>query len=304
MIMGKIIRLTDQDVANIIKEAVSNILKENTNSFEILTITDPREIEGYISAMWNIMQLSYEHIGGFKSASNIKDFQRNIDLAKLVIANDKVIACATYRSMGGYKMTGIGCDQTQEGKNALQEIIKDNISNFKDWYWAEVSGAVEYFFKKHDGYPLPNIYIPTLFGPSKKIQLLDDGVHYLRTIGVDGIEYKKMIFGFRDKELYDKVQQEVENYDDFMKEVNNLHEYYQRYDLQLNKAIFIIENIHRLHYEDEFNEIPQSWYNALLEARQILEKCISKDETIEQYLKTSAFLLDELQILKLHKFNF
>lgn len=289
----------DNKIKEILKITLDKFIKENTSKDDnsIYKVTDKEEMSKYVNDVWNILDLSYKDVGGFKSARNPKDLLRTTNLMKLVIIDGEIVACATYRELGGFKMHGIGCNQTDIGKHWVKEIIKDDISNFKGWYWAEVSDAIEYFFKKFNGYPIPNIYVEQLLG--KEVKLLDDGAHYIRKIGIDGTEYKKIIYGFRDKELYDKVMAEIENYADFMKKINQLGESFIRYPQNINNAIYIIENIYNLHYEDGFNELLPQWYDLLQKSLNELQGCGIADGTIKQYIETCEHLLQEMPVLEL-----
>ena len=53
-----------------------------------------------------------------------------VKYAKVAYKNGSIVACAIYRNMeGSYKMVAIGCNQENDGKEGLQEIIKDDITN-------------------------------------------------------------------------------------------------------------------------------------------------------------------------------
>lgn len=89
----------------------------------------------------------------------------------------------------------------------LQKKVKHNIVNFEFHYWAEISGAIEHFVKKHNGYyPLPYTMASKILGvPADKIiSNGEDKVHYKRMIGTDGDWYIKMISGFKDESSYNK----------------------------------------------------------------------------------------------------
>ena len=37
-------------------------------------------------------------------------------------------------------------------------MINHSIQQYDNWYWAEVSGRIEYLFEHMNGYPIPNVY--------------------------------------------------------------------------------------------------------------------------------------------------
>lgn len=293
----------ENKIKKVLRETLKRFLVEETSDTEISikTIQDKSEMTQYLEDVWEIFELSYKDIGGFKSAHNPKNLLKTTSLMKLVIIDGKLVACATYRELGGFKLNGIGCDQTDVGKYWFKEIIKDDITNFKGWFWAEVSDAVEHFFKKYNGYPIPNIYASELLG--KDVEMLDDGAHYIRKIGVDGTSYKKVIYGFRDKEFYDKVMKEIKNYANFMDRINHLGESFVRYPQEVNNAIYIIENIYNLHYEDGFNELLPEWHELLIQSIDVLKNSTIQDGTIQQYIETSQHLLQEMPVLELCVIN-
>lgn len=191
----------------------------------------------------------------------------------------------------------MGRDQTEMSKHRVKEFIKDEGTNFKGWFWAEVSDAIEYFFLKTNGLPIPNVYATEIL--SQEVEILDDGTHYIRKIGVDDTLYKKVIYGFRDKESYDKVMTEIKGHTDFMNRINQLGQSFVKYPRDVNKAIFIIENIYNLHYEDGFNELLPEWYELLSQSIDILKNSNVQDGTIKQYIETSQHLLQEMPVLEL-----
>ena len=190
-------------------------------------------------------------------------------------------------------------NQQQEGKLALQQLIQGNIINSDLHYWAEVSDAIEHYFKKHNGYPMPNVLASEILGIDKSRITLSqtDKVHYDRPIGPDGEIFTKMIFGIKSEEIFNAAIREVENYGKFMQEVNNIQESVQKYTVK--QAIFIIENIYRAHEEDGFNELIPSWREAL-ENSLIALKNAPKSQTVEDYIGYCEYLLDDMQILELH----
>jgi len=95
------------------------------------------------------------------------------------------------------------------------------------FYWAEVSGAIEHWFKQNNGYPIPNIYVSELIrNPDSVKSFSDDGYHYERCIGPQKDLLEKCIFGFRDKDIMQKLDRDFcfngfQSYDDFRQYVNS-----------------------------------------------------------------------------------
>lgn len=199
-------------------------------------------------------------------------------------------------------MVAIGCNQTPNGKLALQQIVQNTIRNAHLLYWAEVSGAIEYYFKKHNGYAMPNdLAAEILQVDESQIQLsTTDKVHYDRPIGPRGEIYTKMIFGIKNISIYYKALKEVGNYSKFLEDTNKINESIKQYTPK--QAIYIIENIYRAHEEDGFNELVPSWYEALTSSLETLRNIENKTQTIVDYIGYGEYLLEDMQLLELHEF--
>ena len=201
-------------------------------------------------------------------------------------------------------MTAIGCSQDDKGKLALQQIIQHTISELELHYWSEVSGAIEHYFKKHNGFPMPNTMAGKILQiPEKDITISNkDMVHYDRPIGKDREVFTKMIFGIKSDEIFQQAMNEVENYYDFMKEVNNMINESKEFKYSIKQSIYIIENLYRLHEEDKVNELTPKWADALKESMKTLRKS-TKNQTISDYIEYGEYLLSDMQILELNTIN-
>ena len=304
--------ITEGKLKEIIREAINDVLNthgkldsfdKNTN-YTIVSISNKDEFDKWSKAVWDMLVLSYENNGGLKTYRNFTDFCKKRHIIELILdENGVLLSCATYRRIeNSLKMVACGCDQSKEGKNALQHIIKNNIENSDLHYWAEVSGAIEYYLKKHNGYPMPNTLASEILNISEsEIKPLTDFVHYERPIGENREIFTKMIFGIKSEDIFQKAIKEVENYASFMREVNNITEGTGHYTIK--QALFIIENIYRAHEEDGFNELIPSWHKALIDSLNVLNNTPNKNQTIYDYIQYGEYLLDDMQILKLHKLN-
>ena len=306
----KIKKIDEQKIYCIVKETLEKFIKTNgglditnrINVGNIITIKNDIEFNKWADKVWDMLELSYADVGGLQSYRDFNDFVKKRHIIEIVISEDgNLLSCATYRRIeGSLKLTAIGCDQSQIGKLALEQIIQNNIINSDLHYWAEVSGAIEHYFKKHNGFPMPNTLASKILQINENdIKLSNkDKVHYSRPIGINREYYTKMIFGIKSEEIFQQAIQEVENYGNFMKEVNNLTENKNIYTVK--QAIYIIENIYRAHEEDGFNELIPSWYNALKCSLQTLTNVPNKNETINDYIEYAKYLLDDMQVLELH----
>lgn len=311
----KIIRLTETELKGLLKDATIQILLEAqvnngelniqlpNSDFKLIPVENEEGFRQWAEPVWDILTASYENVGGLKSYRNFSDFCKKKHLFIMAFdQNNKILACATYRRIeDSRKMVAIGCEQSDEGKVALQMIIQDNIKNFDLHYWAEVSGAIEHYFKKHNGYPMPNILASDILNidPSRIKLSNRDKVHYSREIGCNGEIFEKMIFGAKNDEIFAKALKEVEHYGSFMKEVNKMNESTSHH-YTVKQAIYIIENIYRAHEEDGFNELIPSWYQGLIDSLDVLNRVTEKNQVILDYIRYAEYLLSDMQLLELH----
>ena len=272
---------------------------------EIKMLDEQEEIEKYLPLVWDMLEKSYENIGGLQSYRDYNDFKKKKHLLMVVrdFDNRDLLACAVFRRIGeSLKMTAIGCNQEDDGKLAIQQIVQHTITELKLHYWAEVSGAIERYFKRHNGYPMPNTIASKILGvsdnlviPSKK-----DMVHYDRVIERDREKFTKMIYGIKSEEIFQEAMSEFEDYYDFMKEVNKIVNESKETKYSVKQAIYIIENLYRMHEEDGLNELIPKWHDALRDSVEVLNLVKEKDQTISDYIEYGNYLLSDMQILTLN----
>ena len=286
---------------------VNNTTLSPVNVGDIKILSSKEEIDRYSNFVWDMLEKSYEHIGGLQSYRNYSDFKKKNHKILVVIDFNSatLLACATFRRIeNSLKMTAIGCSQDDKGKLALQQIIQHTISELELHYWSEVSGAIEHYFKKHNGFPMPNTMAGKILQiPEKDITISNkDMVHYDRPIGKDREVFTKMIFGIKSDEIFQQAMNEVENYYDFMKEVNNMINESKQFKYSIKQSIYIIENLYRLHEENKVNELTPKWADALKESMKTLRKS-TKNQTISDYIEYGEYLLSDMQILELNTIN-
>lgn len=291
---------------------MANWKKLRENKSNILTLTSEENISPYIPDMWEIFRISYEDIGGLKSYKSPKDMLNKVDVIKVVLKNNKVIACSTYReflkgiALGSRKMTAIGCDQTKEGKDALKAIIESDIKENDLHYWAETSGSIERIFKVYEGYPIPHALIPELLGKPEEaiINRSEDGAHYERLIAADTIPTRKIVFGMPSNKIFEEAKKKVEEtlnktYDEFRANINSRVREKVDEDSRLERTAYLTEYLTGECEDGNINELLPEWYAYLKESLEMF-KDNPKYKKLVRHMKS---LLD-LPILELHKFEF
>ena len=253
----------------------------------------------YKKDVWNMLILSYEKVeGGLLSYRNFEDFEDRKHSLKIVEYPD-LIACATYRHFNVkntdiLKLVAIGCDQTNSGKEGLKLIVRDDIKSEGYIFWAEVSGTIEHYFEKYNGYKIANCYASEILGRDDLI-LDNDGFHYTRKIG-NGNAYSKVIFGFRDDDTFKKVNEYInlclpqERFTEKSKE-----EVYT----QLTLAYDILEAIYSANEDSGVYELFPNWYDYLIKARYTISKYEIDLKRKDYYLEEADFLLDTMPLIEL-----
>lgn len=177
------------ELRSIIHAEVKQALKER-----FLNLFTPEEIAPYIDSIWDMMQSTYEPIGGFKSARNKQDLLNKTNFAKLVRKDGKIVAAALYKDKYGRKAIAKGSDGSVDGRNAVKQIYRDDVKF--DRAWGEFSGKPEELLLKYGGAPVPNTMVADILG--KPLLSLDpDGFHYVRMI--DGEPKRKIVIANMDR---------------------------------------------------------------------------------------------------------
>ena len=191
----------------------------------------------------------------------------NLTEVRFALSDGERVALAIYEDRKkGKKMTGItGIRSNPQYREGVIEIVKYDIANFDKWYWAEVSGPIEHYFKKFGGYPIPNFIAKELFR-TKFISLNDDGFHYIRELGENKDHVEKCIFGFKSIEEYNRLVSDSSRYADFRDMA--LHEDFTESDVDW--AIGVIMDLDELYMDYGLGELLKPWKESLEKAIEIL----------------------------------
>jgi hypothetical protein len=178
------------ELRQLIKEEIQSLILER-----FINLFSKEDIKPYIQDIWNIMQRTYEPIGGFKTANTPEELLSKISLAKLVRKNNKIVAAALYSDKYGRKAIAKGSDGSSEGVTAIKKIYEEDIKLNRAW--GEFSGKPEAIMLKYGGVPIPNDLVGGILG--KEILSKDeDGFHYTRLI--NGEPVRKIMIGSLNKQ--------------------------------------------------------------------------------------------------------
>lgn len=294
-------------------------LNDNIIPYSVFITSDKSFLKNIKTEIFNLVQESYRDEGGFKGASDARNLIRDTDLAKLVFdENDNIVALALYRDdLDGHKRF---CSATNKlnprYKEAHQEIIKSDIEPYSNWYWTTASGKNEYYFKKHKGNPIPNYIAVELLGLSANptLNIEPDGLHFsYMSKGDDPTLLRKMMFGFNNQTIYDRVMRDVENYDQYKLSVDNLESFLTESSAGLNKHIramcLFISKLFDMHNQDEVNEVPVHMYTDLTKSIDELEDFLQTNSNdasvnrIKAVLRRAYICRDEIEPMILHKID-
>lgn len=301
----EIIRIT----LNQLKEAVVNTLRLLFESHDIHLPIDVQflsrnELKPMANDIWLMLNRSYEKLGGLKTYRDYNDFLSKLRYAKIATFNGRLIACAIYRKMdSSYKMVAIGSDGSIDGKEGVKKIIRHDIDNFQLHYWVEASGAIEYYFKQFNGYPIPNALANNVLNDDTYIPSNRDEVHYSRLIPkINGSRFEKMMFGFKDDKIYNQVIEYVDDYASFMKKVNKINESLRDGYYSFEDARLIIDSTMTANCDDGFYELSPRWRKCLEDATSSMRLYLeSHGGDAEELLEDGHYLLKTMPMLTLNQ---
>ena len=155
-----------------------------------VNVFTPEDKRAYMDQVWELLELTYAEIGGLMGAG--KDNLINTPgIWKLVRKDNKIVAGILYRDMAGRKIRLVLHNNSEQGKDWVKKIIKDDIALGRSW--GEVSGALETVMMKLGARPVSNIKAEEILGQPVK-ELSQDGYHYTRDVG-GGVEKEQVILG-------------------------------------------------------------------------------------------------------------
>ncbi len=148
-----------KDYFSLISEGYVNLIGANS-------IEDRKK---YAEQVWNILQKSYEKIGGIKGNgfNSVEDMVQTIPFWKLYIQGGRVQVAVMYKDKSGRKVVAVATDGSPHAKTVLTDVMGEA---FKTG-WGEYSKGLLVFVAK----TLPfDLIQPYLFDPQRVQNLLPD----------------------------------------------------------------------------------------------------------------------------------
>lgn len=171
----------------------------------VLNLHTPEEKMPYAQAVWDMLQRSYQNIGGFKSASSVEELVNEPGYWKVVRRDGRLTAVNIYKKVPNTETFKVIASATETIYDPEKERYKATPPGFKDYEmiksgdvkmnrsWAEVSEKAEKMMQLSGAKPIPNTYAELLTGKNI-LELNPDGYHYTRLI--QGKPKEKVIYGF------------------------------------------------------------------------------------------------------------
>lgn len=133
--------------------------------------------------------------GGHKSdsaeehAAISADIHHSNHVLKVNHVNGHVTSVAIYKQQHGRKLIALGHDNSVLGRTHLHKLVHED--NKQKRSWAELSGAAEHLYKKHDVPAVSNEHAEHL--TNKVIHTKNTDGSYVRAI--NGVHHTKTIYG-------------------------------------------------------------------------------------------------------------
>ena len=171
-------------------------IKLDEHFLNIDTHSTNSNIAKYKDSIFELLQKAYEPVGGILGLEKADDLVNDSDLWKIDRKNDHIYAVAIYtKKRKGRKLQYVVSDGTQEGKDKLFRILKDDITLIDRQAWAEVSGKMEHLHLKQGATKLPIEAVKALLPDKKILELTEDDIKNYKGKNdvADGFHYKRKI---------------------------------------------------------------------------------------------------------------
>lgn len=127
-------------------------MKKGILTERYVNLLDPDKKKQYVDEVWDMIQNAYKKIGGIRGSgfSSKEDMIKNIPFWKLAKVGGKLVAVALYKDKGGRKRVASATDGTEDGKNKLEAIGREDLTMERSY--AEVSSnALKFILRRWKG---------------------------------------------------------------------------------------------------------------------------------------------------------
>lgn len=141
-----------------------------------VNLFDPEKKKAYADVVWDMIQNAYKKIGGIRGSgfSSKEDMIKNIPFWKVAKKDGKVVAVALYKDKGGRKRIASATDGTEDGKEKLEIMGRDDITRQRSY--AEVSSSsLKFILRRWKG---PEDITKYMILPKDAEKILGDELKY------------------------------------------------------------------------------------------------------------------------------
>jgi hypothetical protein len=269
---------------------MENILNEH-----YVTVTNNNDMNKYVDIVWDMLQNAYKEIGGFLTAKTKDELIKKSSLWKMVRRNGKILAVKIYTSKkGGRKSIACATNGTQEGKDALYSILKEDIKMMDQRQaWAEVSGKMEYLYNKFGGVVVPSKYVQDILKDKEIFGQKDDG-HYSRNI--KGEPHEKIMFGWIDPEIKQQVDNRINESYDAVDIMTNDNRYITSDTVTDKKLMNLFDESDRIisNFIDDLYPLRRSDVIRLKQLKRFYFECLFNDNVSDKFKDYCEIEIDEI----------
>ena len=242
-------------------------------------------LESVRSTIREILEAWYSRLGGTSSdldsvLSDKDSLYRVFSMSGNLEDTNAICAVQVYKIHFGVPRLRYIAGRGEYRSKGVYALIEYEIKTNGYCCFAEVSGAVEHMYAKSNGYIVPNVFAYKILKQHRGIVPIKENLfEYVHTYP-DGISHKKVLFGFKSVENFEKFNKKTledtdtfadySDYEDFRAKTNALisgikesisHKGFceeRRFDLHdaLDTAESFLVNLVDLHDEYQYNEFP------------------------------------------------
>lgn len=246
---------------------------------------DREDLGSVQSTIKEILEAGYSRLGGTHAdldavLSDKDSLYRVFSMSGNLEEIDSICAVQVYKIHFGVPRLRYIAGRGECRSKGVYALIEYEIKTNGYCCFAEVSGAMEHMYAKSNGYIVPNVFASKILKQRRGIEPIEDNLfEYVHTYP-DGTSFKKVLFGFKSVENFEKFKKKIledtdtfadySDYEDFRAKTNALisrikesfsHQGFceeRRFDLHdiLDTAESFLVNLVDLHDEYQYNEFP------------------------------------------------
>lgn len=251
------------------------------------------------STIKEIFEAGYSRLGGTRAdldavLSDKDSLYRVFSMSGNLEEIDSICAVQVYKIHFGVPRLRYIAGRGECRSKGVYALIEYEIKTNGYCCFAEVSGAMEHMYAKSNGYIVPNVFASRILKQPRGIAPIKENLfEYIHTYP-DGISHKKVLFGFKSVENFEKFKKKIledtdtfadySDYEDFRAKTNALisrikesfsHQGFceeRRFDLHdiLDTAESFLVNLVDLHDEYQYNEFPVETFEQASFALQVV----------------------------------